>query len=106
MVQRVLEHTGYRAVVFGGDENHGVHSAQLAFQPLYLGSLGLVVVLVVQRQVADAQLLEGEIGGSEPDQGIGQFAIDGFLAKAADDITDLLGHSSLLSCQRSSQKSR
>ena len=96
MVDGVLEHAGNGAVVFGRDEHHGIHRAQLALQPLHFRGLAAIFILVVQRQVADPQFLEVEIRRTEPDERIGKLAVVGILAKAANHVTDLPGHAPLL----------
>jgi hypothetical protein len=81
------------SVVFGSDEDHCVAAAQLTLQTLHFRRLRLVVVLVVERQVADLQFLETEIRRPEFDERRRQSAVERFLAEAADDITDLFDHS-------------
>jgi hypothetical protein len=76
MIERVLEYARNRSVVFGSYEHDGIDGAQLALESLHFGCLGAVVVLVVQRQVADAQFLEIEVGRRELDQRIRELPIE------------------------------
>src|SRR5687768_2280967 len=96
MIEGVLEHAGKRAIVFGSHEHHRVDRAKVALESLNLGRLRPIVVLVVQRKVADAQLLEGEVRRREFDQRDREFSIERILPEASDDVTNLPGHSRLL----------
>ena len=58
VINRVLEHTGDRTVVFSGDEQQALSRRDFGLQPLDGLGWVRVVVLVVQRQVADLHLLE------------------------------------------------
>ena len=61
VVDRVLQHAGNRAVVFGRHEQHALAARISRLQALDRRGLVAVVVLVVERQVVDAQVLEGEV---------------------------------------------
>ena len=61
VIDRVLEHTGDRTIVFSGDEQQALRRRDFSFQPLDGLGWVRVVVLVVQRQVADLQLLKREV---------------------------------------------
>ena len=87
----------------GGHEHHGIHRAQLALEPLHFRRLRLVVVLVVQRQIADAQFLEIEVRRRELDECVCKFSIDGFLAEASDDDNRSAWAFMTPVCARSSQ---
>src|SRR5256885_14984593 len=60
-------------------------------------SLVAVMVLVVQGQVVDGDLLEDQAFGRQARNGVGEFAVEGILAQAAHDDSDLdLAHALLL----------
>jgi len=88
MVDRVLQHAGNRAVVLGRDEQQALRRGDFALEPLDLRRLVAVVVLVVERQVVDAQMLESEIRRGQVRERQGQLLVVGFLAKAPDDDCD------------------
>ena len=97
MVDRVLEHPGDRTVVFGGDEQQAMGSGDFALQPLDGLGRARIVVLVVERQVADLYQLEREVRRRQFFDGVGQLAVERIFAKAADDNGDLvLTHGDLL----------
>ncbi|XJC78020.1 hypothetical protein ACHFCA_11170 [Delftia tsuruhatensis] len=55
------------------------------------------MVLVVQRQGIDGDLLEDQAFGCQARNGVGEFAVEGILAQAAHDDSDLdLAHALLL----------
>ena len=58
-IERVLEQPRDRTVVFRGNEEETVRGPDLAFHP-YDHQRVLVVVLVIQRKVADLHLAEGK----------------------------------------------
>jgi hypothetical protein len=93
MIESVLENARDGTVVFGGHEHHGVDRAQLGLESLHFGRLGLVVILVVERQIADPQFLECEIRWRESDECIGELAIVRILSEASNKVTNLPGHS-------------
>src|SRR5690606_31311547 len=86
----VLQHARDRTVVFGRDEHDTVGRRDLALQALYRVGLVAVVVLVVQREVIDPRVLEGEFGRREPDDRVSQLSVERVLAQAADDYGDLV----------------
>jgi len=93
MVDRVLQHARDRAVVFGRDEEDRVGVEHFPPQPQH-GLGQRLRVVVVQRQVVDADAMEGEARRRQRLQGAGQLRIDGTLADAADDHADVeAGHS-------------
>jgi hypothetical protein len=74
-----------------------VRTRDLRLQPLDLFGWCVVVVLIVERQVADLRMPEGELRRRELDNSVGELAVEGITAEAADDHGNLiLGHNDLL----------
>ena len=61
VINGVLEHTWYRTVVFGRNEQNSLSAFDFVLQPLDGLSLIRVVVLIVQRQITDLHLLKLEL---------------------------------------------
>src|SRR5690606_25016162 len=92
-VEGILQDPRNRAVVLRGEEQHAVAVAHLLLEAAHRLRLVAVVVLVVQGQVADADLVEAPALGREPDHRLGELAVEGLLAEAADDEGDgSVGH--------------
>lgn len=89
VVEGILEDAGDGAVVLGGDEDDALCGGDFGLHAQDAGGLLGVVVLVVEREVADFDDLEGEVGGGQRGEGLGKLAVDGILAQAADDDGDL-----------------
>ena len=97
MVDRILENIGNRAVVLGGDEHQPAGRGDASLQPLDRFGLVRVVVLVVERQIADVQLLERKLWRRQLHDGVGELAVERRVAKAADNDCDaVLTHDRLL----------
>ena len=88
MVDRVLEHAGNRAVVFGRDEEHARSGGDLAFETLHRLRLRRIVVLIIERQIVDLRLREGEFGRRQLCDGAGELAVVRISAKTADQNED------------------
>jgi hypothetical protein len=88
VVDSVLEHAGDRAVVLRRDEHEALGARDIALQSLYGLCLVLIVVLVVQRKVADTHLDEGKLLRRQLHDGVSQPAVEGILAKASYDNCD------------------
>ncbi len=76
MVDCVLEHAGDRTVVFGRNEQKALGSLDFVLQPFDGLGLVRVVVLVVERQVADLHLLERELRRCQFYNGVCQLAVE------------------------------
>src|SRR5690606_35360485 len=76
---------GDRAVVFGGDHQDGIGGGDLGGEAVDLGGTLPFEVLVVERQVVDADEAGTDPIAGETDQGLGQAAIDRVTAGGADD---------------------
>jgi len=61
IVDRVFEHAGNRAIIFRRHEQNALGRDDLAFQPLHRCGLVRVVVLIVERKIADLRLVEGKL---------------------------------------------
>src|SRR5689334_3702168 len=90
MVDGILEHAGDRAVVFGGDEEDALGGGDLGLQPGDGGGGVAIVILVVERQIADLEMLEGEIGMRQLGETLGQFTVKRIFAQTADNDADLI----------------
>ncbi|MOA25608.1 hypothetical protein D3C78_1463460 [compost metagenome] len=90
MVDGVLEHSGNRAVVFGCHEQQRLGTGDLGAKVLDHIHLVAVRILVVQRQVVDGDFLELETFGCHALDRLRELAIEGILAQAADDDSDLV----------------
>ncbi len=88
VVERVLEHTRDRSIVFGRNEQDTVRFGDLFLQAFDGLRLVRVIVLVVQRQVTDLCLLEQKLCRRESGHRACQLAIKGITAKASDDYGD------------------
>ena len=78
-VDRILEHAGNAAIIFGADEQHAVRRADLLAEPHpLLGRVG-VEVLVVERQVADLDHRAIEIVAAKPADRSRDLAVDAVL---------------------------
>src|SRR5688572_15476183 len=85
VVNRVLQHTGHRAVVFGCDAQQTSGCGKFRLQPLYGLGRVRVVVLIVEWQVVDPCLLEGEFCRRELRDRPRELAIEGIASQAAND---------------------
>ena len=90
VVERVLEHTRDRTVIFRGYEKDAVGGPDPAFHPHHRRGRVLVVVLVIQRQVADLYLAEGKFRRRKLHDGIGKFPVERILPEASDDNGNLV----------------
>ena len=88
-VDGVFEHRRHRSVVFRRDDQHAVGARQFVLEADDLGGQVAFVVLVVHRQIVDADELGVELVGAELDERLSVFAIDRVTAIAADDHGDL-----------------
>ena len=61
MVDGVLEDAWDRTVVFGGNEQQTLCCSDLSFQPFDLGRLVGIIILIVEREIADLRMLEREV---------------------------------------------
>lgn len=80
MVNGILQHAWHGAIVFRGNEQQAVSRLDLALQPLHRRCLVAVIILIVERQITDGHLLEGELWRPQLGQGGRQFAVEGILA--------------------------
>jgi hypothetical protein len=76
VVDGVLEDGWDRTVVFGRDEQQTLYCGDLGLQPFDLGRLAGIIVLIVEREVADLRLLEREVGWGKLRDGLASFALD------------------------------
>jgi hypothetical protein len=74
MIDRVLEHAGQRTVVLGRD---------VGLQPRDGRARARVIILVVERQVADLHLVDRERRRRQFRHGLSQLAIERIAATAA-----------------------
>ena len=90
-VDGVLQDAGYRAVVFGRDEQNGVGRGDRFAEPgPGLRRAGRFEVFVVMGQITDFDDIEFEVSGCQPRQLERCLAVDRVLAQAADDHGDLV----------------
>ncbi len=90
MVDGVLQHARNGAVVFGRHEQQALRGCHLGLEPQHGRGLLPIVVLVIERQVADADFGEGKIGRRQAGERMGELAVDGVLAQASDEECDLV----------------
>src|ERR1700754_971984 len=91
-VDCVFQHAGHRAVVFGRHEQQGVGGLDLSFEvACRLGGIG-VVLLAVQRQIADFDKFELEVSRCKRNQSMCELPVERFAAQAAYDDCDLKCH--------------
>ena len=75
------------------DEQHGVSRLDRVLQPLAHGRIAIIELLGVEWQVVEADVFKFQLGGGEFLDGVSEFQIDGFFAKASDEDGDFfLGH--------------
>jgi hypothetical protein len=74
--------------MFGRDNQHAVGARYFIFEAHDLRWQIAFVVLVIHRQIVDARESTVEFAGAEPDQRLGELAIDGIAAIAADNQGD------------------
>ena len=79
-----------RRTWFGRDKQHALRCCNGRLKPLDRCRRIVVVVLVVERQIADFQLNKREFCRRQARQRGGKLAIDGFLSQATDDDGDLI----------------
>lgn len=103
-VERVLQHAGNRAVVFGRDEQQRVGRFDRLFETLRDFRKIRVVILTIERQLADLDELEREIGGRERNHGVRQCAIPRTATQTADDDRNAMRHGFLLPMGRESAR--
>src|SRR5271168_585357 len=89
-IDGVFQHRRDRTVMFRRDNQHAVGVADLVLVAHHFGRQVAFVILVVHRQVVDAD----EFTGAELYQRLGELAVDRFTAVRADDHGDLgrVGH--------------
>jgi len=96
VVDRVLEHPWERTVVFGSDEQQALCGRDFGLQAADRIGGTAIVVLVVERQIADLYLGKQEVGWRQPADGGRQAAVVRIAPQAADDNGDLvLAHGDL-----------
>ena len=71
--------------MFRRDDQHAVGARELVLEAHHLGRQVAFVVLVVHRQIVDADEFGVELAGAELDQRLGELAVDRFAAVGADD---------------------
>src|SRR6185437_13226130 len=93
-VDRILEDARDAAIIFGTDEQDSIGSPDLVAEPnVRLGLIRKrVIVLVVERQVADLDHGAVEIVATKRADRAGHPAVETSFPKAADDDRDLVGH--------------
>jgi len=98
-IEGVLEHGWDRAAVLGRHEHDAVGRCDLRLEADNARRKIAFVVLVVERQIVDLNELELQARGAELGQRLGELAVDGFAAVAADDQGYLeLGHGHVTFC--------
>ncbi len=94
VIEGVLQHAGDRAVVFRRDEDDAGGGADGRLDAGHRRRLRAVVVLVVERQVADLDALQGDVGRRQLGERSGEGLVVRLLAEASDDDGNLqLAHS-------------
>ena len=91
-VDRILEHAGDRAIIFGRDEQDAVGRGDLARESASIAAGGLrLEILVVERQVADLDDVAVEpVVGACAQIDLRDLAVDAVLAQRADEIAMLM----------------
>ena len=82
MVDGIFEHAGNGAIVFGRKEQNSLCVLDFAFQTFDGSGLILIVILVVERQVADLYLLERELWRRQFRDGASELPVEGIAAQA------------------------
>ena len=87
-VDRILQPAGNRSVVFGRDEEDGVHSGDGLFEGASRRREVGVGVVAVERKVPERNLGQHEFSRRQAHQGMCKLSIDGGLRKTSDEVTD------------------
>jgi hypothetical protein len=85
MVDSVLKDARERTIVFGGDEKQTLRGSDLSFQPFDRERLIGIIILIVEREVADLRMLEREFGRSKLRDRLGEPGVKGIVSQAAHD---------------------
>jgi hypothetical protein len=88
-IDRILEHGRDRTIVLRRDDQDAIGLGEFVLEAHDFGHEVVFVVLVVHRQIVDADEFRLELAGGELGQRLGELAIDRFLAVGADDQSDL-----------------
>ncbi len=88
-IDRVLQRRRHRSVVFRRDDQYAVGLCDLVLEAHHFGRQIALVVLVVDRQIVDADEFRFEFAGAELDERLGELAVDRFPAVRSDDHGDL-----------------
>ena len=75
--------------MFGSNDQYAVRLGDLVLETDDLGGKAAFMVLIVHRQVVDADQFGVELAGAELDQRQSEFAVDRIAAVGADDDGDL-----------------
>src|SRR5690606_7905099 len=79
-------------VVLGCHEDDAVRCGDFGLEPFYLRRLVSIIILIVERQVADLDRAEREVRRCELRKRVRELAVEAVAAQAADDDSDLLAH--------------
>jgi hypothetical protein len=84
VVDCVLEHTWDRTVIFWRDEQQTLRRGDLHLQPFDLRSLIGIIILIVEREVANLRMLENEVSRSKLRDCPGKLYVKRISAQATD----------------------
>ena len=90
MVDGIFQEAWDRPVVLRCHKQQPLRCGDLRLEPPNLRSLVRVVILIVKRQITDLELVQREIGWSEPGQSTSQLVVERLAAKTSCENGDLV----------------